>query len=765
MFKRYVCVRQHDQSDCGAAALATVARHHGRYIGVQQMRQLAGTDSVGTNLLGLVQAAERLAFAAHPVKGSYDALGGISLPAIAHTRNAEGLGHFVVLHRVTPKAVIMADPGRGVHKLDRKSFCDIWTGYLLLLEPRQVPCSSDTKTDSHRRHSLPPQAGPWRRFLHLLSAHRSVLVETCFCAMLMTALGLTTSLFIQHLVDSILAQGLGSLLNAMGLGMVLIVLFKTLFGVLRGYLLAHVGRRVDLSLISAYARHVVHLPMNFFETRRVGEILSRGNDAAKVREAISGTALTVVLDGLMVIVSVIVLWCYDARLAGVSTAFVPLLLASVWCHHAPVKRRSRQAMERSARFSAHMVEDVAGVETIKAFGVQRLRSLERESHLAELLDTTFGLQKLGISMTSAGTLITGVAGIVILWYGGHRVMAGAMTIGQLMFFYTMLSHLLGPLERLASVNLQIQDALVAVSRLYEVMDLELEPLGESDKAKLTDVQKAIVLQDVSFRYGCREQVLRGVNLKIPARSTVAIVGQSGSGKSTLLKLLTRFYQPDEGKILFDGIDLRDVQIDSLRTGIGVVSQDPFIFNGTIRDNIALGRPQAAMDQIIQAARAAGLDRYVTGLPLRYETVIGERGANLSGGQRQRLAIARVLLCDPNILLFDEATSHLDTTTERAIQTSLRTVFAGKTVVLVAHRLSTVKQADLIYVMHDGQVIEGGSHRQLMALDGQYAKLWRAQTDAPQTREPDSNTFHRSTEPEPTPCACASLAVSGQVEKD
>src|SRR5262249_52292620 len=290
-------------------------------------------------------------------------------------------------------------------------------------------------------------------------------------------------------------------------------------------------------------------------------------------------------------------------------------------------------------------------------------------------------------------------------------------------------YLLEPLERLAGVNLKIQDALVAVDRLYQVMDLELEPVGAANRAVFAGVRQAVELRQVCFKYGCRANVLDKVSLAIPAGKTVAMLGESGSGKSTLLKLLMGYYHPTEGQVLIDGTDLRDFELGSLRGRIGLVSQEPFIFNGTLRENIALGRPDAPPGQVLEAARAAGLLEFIAGLPERFETVIGERGANLSGGQRQRLAIARALLRQPDLLIFDEATSHLDTATERAIQESLRTAAAGKTVVLVAHRLSTVKDADHIYVLHQGRVVEGGTHRDLLAAGGWYARLWRGPSEA------------------------------------
>jgi HlyB family type I secretion system ABC transporter len=720
MWRRYACVRQTGQSDCGAAALATVALHYRRPVALQQLRDLAGTDRRGTNLRGLLYAAEALGFTAKGVKGAYDALPRVPLPIIAHLKT-DGRGHFVVLYRVKDQAVVVADPARGVEKLSREEFCRRWTGHLLVLvpEPQASPAAFGGAPVS-----------PWRRFLGLLGVHTPVLAEACGCALLMTGLGVASSYFIQHLVDSVLVRQEKQLLNALGGGMVLILLFRTLFGVLRQYLVAHVGRKVILALTAGYARHLLGLPVSFFELRRVGEILSRVNDTAKVREAISGTTLSAAVDSILVVLLTVVLWLYDGPLAGVATAFVPLLVLSAVVHHPAARRRSREALEKAAQLSAHLAEDVSGVETVKAFGAERLRVEEGETRLVQLVQTIFSLEKLGISMSALSTLATALAGLVVLWYGGHRVMDGALTIGQLMFFNSLLGYLLGPLERLTAVNLKLQEAVMAVDRLYQVLDLETEPCGEHQQLTFAGVHDAIALQDVSFHYGCRATVLERVSLRIPAGKTVAIVGESGSGKSTLLKLLMGFYAPTAGHILIDGVDLRDFALASLRSRVGLVSQEPFIFTGTLRENITLGRPEATSEEVVAAARGAGLETFIAGLPERYDTVIGERGVNVSGGQRQRLAIARALVRQPELLIFDEATSHLDTATERAIQQSLKTALAGRTAVLVAHRLSTIKEADLIYVLHRGRIVQEGTHRQLLAQEGLYRTLWRAQTDEP-----------------------------------
>ncbi|MBI2920610.1 MAG: peptidase domain-containing ABC transporter [Planctomycetes bacterium] len=715
----YACVRQHDQSDCGAAALATVALHHRLPIGLQKMRSLAGTDRVGTNLLGLLKAAERLGFSARGVRGPYDELPKVPLPAIAHIVTPEGFGHFVVLHKVEPRRVTAADPAKGVVAIERAAFEKMWSGALLLLTPGQALAN----------HEATRASSPRRAFLALLRPQAGLLGEAFFAAILMTVLGLASSLFVEHLVDDVLVHGKWRLLNALGAGMLAVAVARTGLGAIRQYLLVHASRRIDLGMISGYTRHVLHQPVEFFALRRTGEILSRVNDAVKVRQAVSGATLTLFVDATLVIVSFAVMLWYDARLAAVAAAFVPAFLIAVGAHHPATRRLSRTAMEDAASLQSHLVEDVGGIETLKAFGAERRRAEDGEDRLVTLQRSLFSLQLTGVSTGSFGMLLAAAAGVLVLWYGGHRVMDGTLTVGQLMFFNTLLGTVLQPLERLAGVNLQIQDALVATDRLREILDLEAENPHVEGKAEFAGVKSAIRFENVSFRYGCRSEVLRGVDLDIPAGKTVAIVGESGSGKSTLIKLLNRFHDPTSGRVTADGMDVRDLSLASLRSRIGLVAQDPFVFSGTIRENIALGRPEAPLEEIAAAAAAAGLAEFVNALPQRWDTVVGEHGANLSGGQRQRLAIARALLILPDVLVFDEATSHLDTRTERAVQEALRGAFKGRTVVLVAHRLSTVRDADLIYVLHEGRVVEKGTHDQLVRAGRRYAELWRGQAPA------------------------------------
>ena len=717
---RYPCVRSQDVSDCAVAALASVARFHGLDLSLPRLRELLGTDRQGTNLKGVVEAAERLGFQGGAFRGTLEALPKLSPPFIAHIASDEGLGHFVVVYKIRRNYLVVADPAKGLRRFSLEEFQQRWSGYVVVLVP-------DPQRFVARREDI----GPWQRLGMLLWPHRRIVFEAFLAAVLLTLLGLSTSFYIQHLVDSVLVHGRARLLNALGIGMLAIVGFRTLFQVLRSYLLVHLSRKLDLTLMSDYMRHVLTLPISFFESRRTGDVLSRINDSVKIRDAVSGVSLAVVVDGVTVLCSTVVLFLYDWPLALTAYLFIPVLMVAVLGHHPFINRTARRAMEESAKFQSHLVEDATSVETIKAFRVERGRSNVGDHLLVRMIRSIVSLQFLGASTQAFALLITATAGIVVLWYGGHRVMAGYVTIGELLFFNSVLGYTLTPLQNLAQANLSIQSAVVAIDRLYEVMDLDAEETGSWSKIELAPPRSRIELRDVTFRYFCRADVLKRVDLEIPVGQTTAIVGESGSGKSTLLKLLLRLHDPNEGQILIDGVDTRDVTRKSLRGRIGLVSQDPTVFNGTISENIALARPDASTAEIVAAAESAQLHDFVQQLPARYDTLVGERGASLSGGQRQRLALARVLLMDPDIIILDEATSHLDTVTEGAIQRKLRERLDGKTLIVVAHRLSTVRYADRIVVLEDGRVIETGNHQELRRRDGVYASLWQAQNEEPE----------------------------------
>lgn len=718
---KYACVRQSEQSDCGAAALATICLHHKRHVSLPRLRDLAGVDRIGASMAGLKRAAEALGFSAAGVKGPWGALSTVPLPAIAHIRNAEGLGHFVVLHRVDGTQALVADPGRGLMKMTRQQFEACWTGRLLLL---------GVQPEFRRQASTVGDAVPsrWGRIASLLAPNGSVLARVGIIALLMTVLGLLPAVFVRVLVDDVLPGAQLGVLDMLGIGMVIVLAFRVAFAGLREYFLAYLGRRIDLQMQSEYLRHVLRLPLRFFETKRTGDVMSRMNDVAKINAVVGGVALSVLVDAVLLVVFVGIMFYFDVRLAAVACAFIPVLLLALLLHQRGLVRHSRDLMEHGARLQSRLVEDIGGVGTLRACGAIEQRAHKLDERLVDTVQARFQMRILGLSMTSSEALISGAASLVVLWYGGHLVIDGAMSIGQLMFFNTLLAQMLVPLRSLTQANLSIQEGLVALERLGEVVDLDPEIDPNARVCPPPSLVHAIRLERLSFDYNTRgsRKVLDDVDLVIPAGRTTAFVGTSGCGKSTILRLLLGFHRPTAGRIAFDGVDLRDIDLEQLRSNVSWVPQDPTVFEGSITENVSLGDATADMARVVASCRLAGLSELVDSMPDRYETVIGERGASLSGGQRQLLAIARAIYRNAPIVVFDEATSMLDAATERALRDRLGPWLAGRTVVIVAHRLATVRSADWIYVMGNGRVVEAGTHPDLMTAQGVYAGYWRDQ---------------------------------------
>ncbi|HZU97187.1 MAG TPA: peptidase domain-containing ABC transporter [Planctomycetota bacterium] len=728
---RFPCVRnQHDHNDCGPAVIATVAKYHGLDLSLGRVREACKTDAIGTNLYGLMVAAESLGFdskAARVQTGvdPWPVLKKCPPPFIVHvvvpmpglaTTN-EMMGHFWVVFKISDKHVDIADPAQGLRRVTKEEFLKAWTGELMLLVP------------TPRLAGIKPSAPSWRRFLGLLSGRWSLFIESVIAAILFAALGLGTSFYVQHLVDSVLLHGRLRLLHLASAGVMLLAVFRVGFHVIERYLLVHLSQKIDVALTMEYYQHILRLPLGFFEARRTGEILARLNDAHKIRQAISGTILASVVDLFFVVAAGGVMFIYDWRLAVFTLSAVPIFLLVVFAHRDAIRKQQRKVMEESADLQAHLVEVVAGNAAVKAARAEEHVRQGAESRLVRMVRTTFRLAMLGVSTDSLCMLLTSMSGIGVLWFGGTLVIKGELTVGQLLFFNSLLAHLLEPLTRLANANVELEDAMIAADRVGEILELKPEqPLG-SEKLRPKQIKGELVLDNVKFRYGFRDWVLDGITIEIPAGHTVALVGASGSGKTTIGKLTARFYDPTEGRILLDGHDLRDVDVHWYRERIGVVDQECMVFSHSVKDNIRLGKTHATLEEVERAAKAAGAHEFIEKLPERYDTLVGERGSNLSGGQRQRLAIARAILGDPKILILDEATSHLDSETERAVQKTLREVTRERTTIIIAHRLSTVMMADTIYVLDKGKVVEEGAHEDLIANDGPYREMWLQQVPA------------------------------------
>jgi ATP-binding cassette subfamily B protein len=450
------------------------------------------------------------------------------------------------------------------------------------------------------------------------------------------------------------------------------------------------------------------------------------NDAAKIRELAGGSVLSFLMDTATLAGGLAIIWVFSWKLALLSCCVVPPMCLLVLAVNRPLRRTQREALESIAAVQSNLVENITGCSTIKTLGAEEHAAARAETAVHRLIKNLFRANSIGSVSNSAAEVIIGIGITAILWVASRMTMQNELSVGKLVSFYTILSATVQPLLRSVMINHTVQDGLVAARRLGEVMDIPAEQTCTNPLSLPADAPCEISFQEVSFRYGCRSRTLTDIEFRIPPRSMVGIVGESGSGKSTLARLLLRQFDPEHGVIKIDGCDVRALDLQSLRRRVGMVEQEAFVFAGTIAENLVFGMESVSGEQVLAALRAVNLESWIASLPDGINTQIGERGTSISAGQRQRLAIARMLLRNPNVLILDEATSNLDARTEEIIQDALAQLRGRKTIVLIAHRLSTVCRADLILVLHQGRVVESGSHLQLLERRGRYFELWRAQ---------------------------------------
>jgi len=714
--KKYYCIKQHDITDCGPACIATISKQYGLKLPITKIRQIAGTDRKGTNAFGVLKAAEQLGFEGKGVKAEPKDLysGNLPLPVIAHVVKDKTLQHYVVIQKITKKYILIADPAEGLVKYKPKDFYKIWTNVLLIITPSE----DFTKGDKTQ--------GLFTRFFHILLPHKKLLFEIFLSSLLFTIMGIGAAFYFKYLIDDILADKLKKTLYIISIGVMFLYLFKVLLGAFRRHLLLWLGQKVNTSLILNYYKHVIKLPLSFFDTRKVGEIMSRLSDSQKIISAISGATLSVMIDSIMVIAAAVVLYFQNSTLFFITLLFIPLHIIVAWSYTKPYQRVHRTEMEKHAEMRSYLVESLNGAATIKAFNGEREAELETENRFIKFIKTAFKVGIMKNSQSSLESFLSSIGTTVILMVGALQIIENNMSIGQLITFKALFGYFFGPIKRLINLQPMLQEAYVASDRLGEILDLESEKKDEHQKIKLNNLKGKIRLKDINFKYGTREKVLKNINIDIKPGETVALVGESGSGKTTLVKLIMKYYLVDEGNIQIDDYNIKDINIESLRSRIGYVPQDIFLFSGSIRENIAFGYGNIDMKKIVDAAKKAAAHEFINRMPLRYNTLVGERGATLSGGQKQRIAIARALIQKPDMLILDEATSNLDSATEKAIHKTIDEIGKDITTIIIAHRLSTIKNCDKIIVLEDGKIKEMGSHIDLIKQKGKYFKLWRDQ---------------------------------------
>jgi ATP-binding cassette subfamily B protein len=708
-------VKQRDITDCGAACLASVAAWYNVRLPVSRIRQFAGTDRKGTNVLGLIEASAKMGFLAKGVKGEWDSLFKIPKPAIAHLIVNGILTHYVVILRATNKFIQIMDPEDGnIHKIPHEQFRKEWTGVLILIAPGEKFSVKDEK------------ASLSVRLWQLIKPNSRILFQALVGAIIFSVLGLSMSIYVGRLIDHVIPGGNMNLLNLMGIAMVLIILLRLLLGLFQSLFILKTGQKIDASLILGYYQHLLKLPQSFFDNMRTGEIISRISDAVKIRVFINDVSINLILNVFILIVSFILMFTFFWKLAVIMLVVVPFYILIYYVSNRFNRKVQRKVMERAADLEAQLVESLNSAGTIKRFNLEEYSNFRTETRFVGLLETIYKSGLNSMFSSSSGALVTQLITLIVLWAGAGFVMKTQITPGELLSFYSIVGYYTGPVTSIIGFNRTLQDAKIAADRLFEIFDLEID--DEKDKIELRpEMINDICFENVKFRYGTRVEVFNSLDIRIHKGEITAVVGESGSGKTTLASLLQNLYPLQDGHIRVGGYDLQHFTNKSLRKVVSVVPQKIDLFAGDVINNIAIGEINPDMGEILAVCEKLGMIKFIESLPNGFKTYIGENGATLSGGQKQRIAIARALYRNPEVLILDEATSSLDSFAESFVQNALKLLRdERKTVIVIAHRLSTISLADRIIVLDNGTVIQEGTFSELSAMEGHFRKMWMQQ---------------------------------------
>ncbi|WP_295485206.1 type I secretion system permease/ATPase [uncultured Pseudomonas sp.] len=697
--------------DTGLACFGMLARFHNVAVSPEQLAHEHLADGQLFGRSEILFAARQLDLKAKTVCITHERLTKTPLPSIACDNN----GSFFIIARVDQGKVLIHDPmTKRPQLIDVEKLRARWSGEMILLQSQA---------------SLAPELSrfDFTWFVPAIVKYRKLLSEVLLVSFVLQIFALLTPLFFQVVMDKVLVHHGLTTLDVIAIGLLGIMLFETVLSGLRSYVFAHTASRIDVELGSRLFRHLVTLPLSYFQARRVGDSVARVKELENVRNFLTGNAITLLLDVLFSVVFITVMFFYSGWLTLVVLLSLPLYFIVSLVITPMLRARLNESFARGAENQAFLVETVNGIDTVKSMAVEPQVTRKWDNQLAAYVSAGFRTQTLSTIANESVSLIGKLVTVATLWLGARLVIDGQLSVGQLIAFNMLAGRVGQPIMRLAQMWTNFQQTGVSVQRLGEILNTQTE-LSQTTRSALPPLKGRIEFDQVHFRYRPDgSEVLRSVSLGIDAGEVIGVVGRSGSGKSTLTRLLQRLYVPERGRVLVDGMDLALADVSSLRRQIGVVLQDNMLFNRSVRENIALSDPGAPLESVMHAARMAGAHDFILELPEGYDTIVGEHGAALSGGQRQRVAIARALIGNPRILIFDEATSALDYESERIIQQNMKAIATGRTVIIIAHRLSAVRDANRIVVMDRGQIVEQGTHTQLLAIQaGNYSRLYRMQ---------------------------------------
>jgi len=712
-FRRRHYRPQVDQMDCGVTSLAMVFGYYGSHYSLAHLRELAKTTMEGTTAFGLVRVAEKLNFETRTIRADMSLFehNDLTYPFVAHVVKNGKLLHYYVVTGQDKKFIHIADPDPTVKmtKLPREHFESEWTGVAIFIAP-----TPDYKPHKEQKQGL-------LSFLPILIRQKSLMTNIVLATFLVTIINIIGSYYLQSIIDTYVPDQMRSTLGIISLGLVLVYILQQVLSYAQDYLLLVLGQRLSIDVILSYIKHVFHLPMSFFATRRTGEIVSRFTDANSIIDALASTILSIFLDVSIVLIISVVLFSQNTNLFFISLLALPIYTLLIFAFMKPFEKMNRDTMEANAVLSSSIIEDINGMETIKSLTSEKLRYQKIDREFVDYLKKSFVYSRAESQQKALKKVAQLLLNIAILWMGAVLVMNKQMTLGQLITYNTLLIYFTNPLENIINLQTKLQTAQVANNRLNEVYLVESEFEEKKIISDLSLMTGDIEFKNVSYKYGYRRDVLANINLTIKQKSKVAFVGISGSGKTTLAKMMVNFYDPSAGQISLGGVNLNQIDKHALRQHINYLPQQPYVFNGTIMDNLLLGAKEGTtQEDILRAVELAEIRADIENMPLSYQTELTSDGAGISGGQRQRIALARALLTDAPILILDEATSSLDILTEKRIVDNLLAL--DKTLIFIAHRLTIAERTEHVVVMDHGRIVEQGSHTDLLDQGGFYANL-------------------------------------------
>lgn len=706
---KYPVVQQQSQEDCGAACLATIAKHYGRIFSINHIREAVGTGQLGTTMLGLKQGAEALSFYTRGVKALLEIVdrGELPLPAIINWKGY----HWVVLYGKRGRKYVIADPGIGIRYLSRKELTQGWTnGFMLLLEPD--PVRFYTQEDD--------QVGGFGRFFKPVWNHRGILSEAFLINLVLGLLSLTSPFLLQILTDDVLVRGDTQLLTGLVIAVVVMNLTSSSLRFVQSHLIAHFAQRLQLGLVLEFGRVILRLPLNYYESRRSGEVTSRLRDIQEINQLVSQVVVSLPSQLFIAVVSFNFMLVYSWKLTTAAVGFAVLMSLSTVVFLPAIRDKTRSLLVLQAENQGVLVETFKGALTLKTTTAAPQFWEELQSRFGRLANLTFRTTQIGIITSTFSGLVSSISSVGLLWLGSSLVIGKELTIGQLLAFNSMNGNFLGLISMMVGFVDKLARVQTATQRLTEVIDATPENQSDTKKpfAKIPD-SADIICTNLKFHHAARVDLLEDFSLTIPGGKATALIGKSGCGKSTLAKLIAGLYALGSGNIRFGIYNSEDLSLDCIRQQVILVPQEPHFWSRSIVENFRLGSPNVTFEQIVTACQIAQADEFISKLPDKYQTVLGEFGANISGGQRQRLAVARALVNDPPILILDESTAGLDPISEAQMLDKLLFYRQGKTTILISHRPRVIERADWIVFLENGKFKMQGSPEELQAQPGEH----------------------------------------------